>query len=762
MADWEDAPVKSSQWEDAPKQEAETKPLDYTGTPKQRKDLYTKKIGPKDILGKTAESAGYGAILGAVSPELTMGAGGLMMGFPMTAPFGPAVIATGEAMKGARLLETGLGALSGSATEFTEDVSKKAGASEPVSKALGFTAGMTPYALPSVVKGVVGKLTGVGKDTIKELIDKLPKTIESIEAGTESQKEKAKQVALDLLKKAGATEKDLQPLYDIFYGAAKDIEGKGKTVLSQAEAEAGNLAKLAEQSGRAEDWQKAVPQLKSAVGQPKELSEIGTSLREPIVQNNQSALAKRATDYQTLETTRNQTIANKEAAGQYLENTADYKQLMGELEKILRLSPEGKAERAAQETDPGVLKAFQDLYNAMKPQQEQLTSAQAKDLINKGFKDVKTKKIRVLDEATGMAVDKEIYYRDVHPSFNAIDTVRRRVGDAAFGKETEGYPAIKGNLARDWYFKLAKMQEGFVGEPQKALQNSYKEHSGWLDKYKAQLGKKVTALDRFDETKFLADAKNLPDSFFNSQQSVRDLLQLTGDKALVNKAASDYASRSVGDTVKEAQAFKQKNSEMLKELPEVGRKVDNYIAQLQRGELAVSKGEAKANQFREQSKAVLEKGTQAAKEAQALADKILGDKFPSERIKQFLQTGSPAEWERIAPYIAQTPQGKDILAKGLAAALGEDMSGLAITKSGAIGAVFKDKIAPGLRATKLMDEKKIQLIGSQLARIYESNQTAEAKQSLATKLIVNAVRGPAATGLTAGTDYLFNLNQTGR
>ena len=172
MADWEDAPVKSSQWEDAPKQEAETKPLDYTGTPKQRKDLYTKKIGPKDILGKTVESAGYGGILGAISPELTMGVGGLMMGFPMTAPFAPAVIATGEAMRGARLLETGLGALSGASTEFTEDVAKKSGASEPVSKALGFTAGMTPYALPSVVKGIVGKLTGVGKDTIKELIDK--------------------------------------------------------------------------------------------------------------------------------------------------------------------------------------------------------------------------------------------------------------------------------------------------------------------------------------------------------------------------------------------------------------------------------------------------------------------------------------------------------------------------------------------------------------------------------------------------------------
>jgi uncharacterized spore protein YtfJ len=757
MADWEDAPVKTSEWEDAPKQVAPV-----PGRQEERQKQATKRLGPQDILGKTGESAGYGAVLGAISPELTMGAGGLMLGFPMTAPFAPAVISTGEAMRGARLAEAGLGFLSGGATEFTEDVSKQAGASTGVSKALGFGAGMTPYALPSVVKGIASKLTGISKESIRELVDKLPKTIESIEAGTETQKQKAKQVAVDLLKKAGATDKDLQPLYDIFYGAAKDIEGKGKAALSQAEGEANRLTKLAEQSGRAEDWQKAVPQLKSAVGQPRELSEIGTSLREPIVANNQAALAKRSADYKTLETTRDQVLAQKEAAGEFIENSADYKQLVGELEKILRLSPEGKAERAAQETDPGVKKAFQDLYNALKPQPEQLTAAQVKDLTSKGFKDIKTKTIRVLNEETGMAEDKAIYYRDVHPSFNAIDTIRRRVGDAAFGRETEGYPAIKGNLAQDWYFKLSKMQENFAGESQKALQNTYKEHSGWLDKYKAQLGKRVTALDRFDETKFAADAKSLPDSFFSSQQSVRDLLQLTNDKNLVNKAASDYAARSVGETVESAQAFKKKNSEMLKELPDVARKVDNYIQQLQRGELAVSKGEARAKQFTEQGKEVLEKGTQQAKDAQAIADKLLGDKFPAERIKQFLQTGSPQEWERIAPYIAQTPQGKDVLAKGLAAALGDEISGLAVTKSGSIGAIFKDKIAPGLRATKLMDEKKINLIESQLKRIYESNQTPAAKQSLATKLIANAVRGQAATGLTAGTDFIFNLNQTGK
>jgi hypothetical protein len=200
-----------------------------------------------------------------------MGAGGLMMGFPATAPFAPAVIASGEAMRGARLLETALGGLSGAFTEFGEDVTKAAWGSTAMQKGVGLTAGMSPYMLPSAVKGILSKLTGVSKESVKELIDKLPKTVEQIEAGTETQKERAKQVALDLLKKAGASDKDLQPLYDIFYGASKDIEAKGQAALTQAEAESQRLAIQAEKSGRAEDWQKAVPQLKAGVGEQKRI-----------------------------------------------------------------------------------------------------------------------------------------------------------------------------------------------------------------------------------------------------------------------------------------------------------------------------------------------------------------------------------------------------------------------------------------------------------------------------------------------------------
>jgi hypothetical protein len=102
-------------------------------------------------------------------------------------------------------------------------------------------------------------------------------------------------------------------------------------------------------------------------------------------------------------------------------------------------------------------------------------------------------------------------------------------------------------------------------------------------------------------------------------------------------------------------------SEMLKELPEVSRKVDNYIQQLQRGELSVAQGKARGEALTQQSKDVLAAGTKEAQEAKAIADKLMGDKFAPDRIKQFLQTSSPSEWERIAPYIAQNPQREDFV-----------------------------------------------------------------------------------------------------
>jgi hypothetical protein len=713
-----------------------------------------------DRLGKVAETTGYGTILGGFTPELTMAGGTALMLSPYTAPIGSELLTAGRAMRAGSLssrvpmaVQGGTAALGGETLKQTGEVF---GASEPTKMGLELAGQMTGTGITQLVAGAFGKMVGLGKAEITSLITRLGSSASEQGLINETQRERANQVAKEI--KGNATESDIQKLYNIIFGGAKEIEAKGQAAFSQAEAEASRLAQLAEKSGKAEDWQKVVPQLKSVVGQPRELSEIGTALRDPIVKNNQAALAKRSADYKTLETARDKVLADKEAAGEFIENSADYKTLVKELNEVLK--PQG---RAAKETDPGVRKAFEDLLAALTPQKQTLSDAEAKAAIEKGFKVLKATKPSVeIINGVPTQIQKEYLYRELPPSFNAIDTVRRRLGDAAFGKEAEGYAALKGNLAQDWYFKLSKMQENFAGESQKALQNTYKEHSGWLDKYKAQLGKKVTALDRFDETKFAADAKTLPDQFFQSQQSVRDLLQLTGDKAAVNKAASDYTARSIGDTVKEAQAFKSKHSEMLKELPEVGRKVDSYIQQLQRGELAVAKGEAQKVQFGEKAKSILQKGKEELTASEQEVQKILKDQFPVDRVKNLLTSGSVEEWGRIAPIIAKDPQGKEIFAKALSAALGQETSGLVLTRPGTIGAVFEDKIAPAIRSAKLMDEQKIALIKRQLENLYASPKTAQAKLSGAQKLIINSIiPGTVAGGLTYGTDKIFGLNQTG-
>ena len=49
------------------------------------------------------------------------------------------------------------------------------------------------------------------------------------------------------------------------------------------------------------------------------------------------------------------------AHGEYIENNPEYKKLVADMEKALRISSEGKAERSASITDPGVKKAYEAL-----------------------------------------------------------------------------------------------------------------------------------------------------------------------------------------------------------------------------------------------------------------------------------------------------------------------------------------------------------------------------------------------------------------
>ena len=737
------------------------KPLNLGKLPPRPEPEETKP-GLIDRLGKVLESGGFGAAVSYFSPEIvSYGIAPALAAFPFTAPAAPFVEAAGQTMRGARLAEAATGAMSGVGGETLKQTADVAGASNPVQVGAEIVGSMTGPGVTKFLAGQAGRILGLGASEAKQAINRL--SSDAVESGVinEAQREHLKRVASGI--KGKATEDDIMALYRVIQEGAAGVKQEGQKAMTEAEKKAAGMTAQGQKYGQIATERTAAAQQKvSNIGQQRELSDIGNDLRNDIAPKQQAALAQRAADYKALEETRDTVLAQKEAAGEYIENSPGYKELMADLEKALRKSTEGKTQRAAQITDPGVTKAFEDLYTALKPKQEILNAEQVKQLQAKGITDIKTKKEGVLDPDTGTVVDRVVSYRDVPPDFKAIDTVRRRLGDAAFGKEAEGYAALKGNLAQDFYKRLAKLQEDFVGAPQKALQDSYKEHSGWLDKYKAQLGKKVTALDRFDETKFATDPKSLPDTFFQSQQSVKDLMELTGgNKALVSKAASEYAARNVGKTVKEVEAFEKNNSEMLRELPDVKAKVAAYKKELWAAERTGQAVEGAVNKLGVMAKETTAAGQKALSEAEQRANMILGDKFPADRIKGLLTSGSKKEWQEIGPMIAKSPEGKKAFAQALQMALGQDVSGLVLTKPGSIGALFEDKIAPAIRDAKLMDDKQLGILRSQLEKVYQSPRTPEAKLGMRDQLILRAIQGGGATLGTSATDTLFGLHKTG-
>ena len=107
-----------------------------------------------------------------------------------------------------------------------------------------------------------------------------------------------------------------------------------------------------------------------------------------------------------------------------------------------------------------------------------------------------------------------------------------------------------------------------------------------MEAFGSKSGKRVTALDRYDDTKFQTDASLLPRQSFNSKQGITDLLELTGSRAPVVQAGRDFATNELGGmtTSEQVRNWMTKRREMLGMLPEVRDSVLKYANALQHGE----------------------------------------------------------------------------------------------------------------------------------------------------------------------------------
>ena len=109
------------------------------------------------------EEGGLGAALGAITPELTTGAGMALSAFPLTAPIGVTLTGVGSAMKGTRVLQAGLGLASGLSGEAAAQTAELFKQPEKVQEIARLAAGAVTPELGSLVKFAAKKLiTGAG------------------------------------------------------------------------------------------------------------------------------------------------------------------------------------------------------------------------------------------------------------------------------------------------------------------------------------------------------------------------------------------------------------------------------------------------------------------------------------------------------------------------------------------------------------------------------------------------------------------------
>lgn len=720
-------------------------------TPKPKEDLF-------DKAKRVAVETGTGAAVGAVAPELFTLAGGAAAAFPLTAPAAPWLFGAGQTMRGQRLAQAGFGALSGLGSGFLGETSKEMGASPETVETMRLVgaivvpefANATTWAIRKGFQSLLGLNTaGAVSAVAKDLGIDEAKLTPSQRAFIEKQINEIRGKA-----KAGV------PQEKIF----ADLSAEAQRVASEAAQRAGGAERAGTMAGLEEkrramqlaglgqdvgaSGQKVIDEAKaqiSSVGDPgREISNIGNTIRDKIVERYGAQSVQRSEAYKQQQAVRDAAVAEKESKGILVESLPEYKTLIDDLRKKLLIGKTAREQTTAPVTEKGVLQAYQNIYDA-----------------------VTARRVQVGINEMGNPV-----YKTFPTSFQALDDVRRRLGDAAFGKEVEGYSAIGTKLAEKYYGKISEIQSKFAGEAHDVLQRDYEMASRLLEKYKSQAGQKASALDRFDPTRYKTDAQSLPKDYFKSAQSVKDLIDLTGDRAFVTAEASSYAAnqlRNLKDSVA-VRRWANANSDWLKTLPEVNTKVNSYLNNLERAEgfaarsQKVQKGIEQRGKMATEEGKVIEKeaGKEAGKitkEAEQTINRLIGSKEAPLQIKNMILSGDRETWNTVAPVIAASPKGKETLAE----AVNQIMADKASTGLRSAGITFRENVAPALRRTGLMDEAKLAKLQSQLDEIAKVAVNDEQKLSLAQRILRNAITGyvaevPVRAG-SAAYDYLTGKGQ---
>lgn len=560
-------------------------------TEKPKKGLFDR---AKDV----AESTAVGGVIGAFAPEITQTAGVVASAFPLTAPAGPPLMALGSAMKGSRLAQVGLGALSGAGEETAGQVAQSYDQPKYKEELWRLAGGAITPELSNLVKYTAGKLVGMTgiatKGDLSSLVSAIAKDAGIDEKQlTPSQRKYIEEIAQrirggakteDFAKTVySALEKGAEKLVDKFNRQASTLESQAQNLIDATQAantvrtqqalnkvsalqsQFENAAKDLVDAGR----QRADAILKNATAKAEEMRKLATSPQTRQIQEievrNMLKNARTEADRVVAEASQKISRLRDVASKARTTATAREAQATGQLTKV------GQPQTPTQ-TGTSIRDSVMPIFNKLKDVRAKNAETNKGDAFNfasmketqgqlpkdtKAFKESMAELQSMISTATlsdinaplqkiknaldpVKEVDGVIVGKPV--TFEGLELIRRFLRDRSYGLPAEGYDAIGQQQAG----KLADMVEGIQREFSPGIGKfleQYRKDSEPLRAFKTKLGKSVVDTEDFDMGRFTTDPATIGSKFFKSETSVKDLINLLGDNASqAEKIARGYVS----------------------------------------------------------------------------------------------------------------------------------------------------------------------------------------------------------------------------
>lgn len=403
------------------------------------------------------------------------------------------------------------------------------------------------------------------------------------------------------------------------------------------------------------------------------IDDIGQGLRSVITKRNEAALSARKSQYSQNEQARDAIVQRQEGAGQFVSQLPEYESLVKTVRSELDNS-------SSMRRSPAVQANYQKILGS---------------LIEKDGKPI---------------------------SFQALDDLRRQLGEAFRGKPPEGFEAISANAAKELYGKISQIQKKYAGAPQAALLDDYATSTQGMESFSSRLGKKATALDQYRDDEFATDAAKLPAIYFQTRTSVQALKELTGNATLVNNAALDYADKVLaGKSASQVRKWMDKNAGWLGEVGPTRKLIDNYAGRLEAAERATASAKDVA--------------AAVAKDASIL----MQGKLPVQKAVDLIKSGDPQVWSKVTPLIAQSPQAKEQMVKAVRQVVSDQA-----TAKGAAD-TFQRNIRPFLESGNIASKAELDFIAKRLENIRDMKVPEPEKLGIIKRMLLQGAAGWAAS-----------------